>query len=165
MPPWLDVSIFGITQFFMLLGILGLVIPVFPGLVVMWLAALGYGIVAGFGILGVVTFAVLTLLMLVGSLIDNLLLAGGARQGGASWLTIAVALLAGVIGTLLFPPIGGIIAAPLAVFLLEYSRVRDWKKAWQALLGLATGWGLAYVVRLGAGVMMLLLWWLWVWKG
>lgn len=149
----------------MLIGLLGLVVPVYPGLVVMWLAALGYGIVTGFETLGIVIFVVQSLLALVGTLVDNLLVGVGARQGGASWRTIIVALSAGVLGTIIFPPVGGIIAAPLAVLLLEYGRVHDWQKAWEALRGLATGWGLAYVVRLGIGFLIMALWWIWVWKG
>jgi uncharacterized protein YqgC (DUF456 family) len=31
----------------MLVGLFGLIVPVFPGLVVMWLAALGYGVASG----------------------------------------------------------------------------------------------------------------------
>jgi len=128
---------------------------------VMWLAALGYGIVTRFETVGIIVFIILTILMLVGSTVDNLIIGAGARKGGAAWLSIGVALAAGVIFTLIFPPIGGIIAAPLAVLLLEYYRLRDWQKAWQALKGLATGWGLAYFVRLGIGIVMMVLWWLW----
>jgi len=161
MPAWLNVSIFALTQFFMLAGLIGLVVPVFPGLLVMWLAALGYGIVTRFETVGIIIFILLTILMLVGSAVDNLIMGAGARKGGAAWLSIGVALAAGVIFTLIFPPIGGIIAAPLAVLLLEYIRLRDWQKAWQALKGLATGWGLAYFVRLGIGIVMMVLWWAW----
>jgi hypothetical protein len=103
--------------------------------------------------------------MVAGSLADNLMMGAGARQGGASWGTILVALAAGVLGTVFFPPIGGIIAAPLAVLVLEYVRLRDWKKAWQALRGLATGWGLSFIVRFVIGFVMMGLWWLWVWQG
>ncbi|MBN2548240.1 MAG: DUF456 domain-containing protein [Anaerolineales bacterium] len=169
MVPWLNISSFALTQLFMLIGLLGLIVPVYPGLVVMWLAALGYGIVAGFETLGeanaagIVIFVVQSVLALAGTLVDNLLLGVGARKGGASWRTIAVALGAGVLGTIIFPPIGGIIAAPLAVLLLEYGRVQDWQKAWEALRGLATGWGLAYIVRLGIGFLIMALWWIWVW--
>ncbi len=161
MPAWLNVSIFALTQFFMLAGLIGLVVPVFPGLLVMWLAALGYGIVTRFETVGIIVFIILTILMLVGSTVDNLIMGAGARKGGAAWLSIGVALAAGVIFTFIFPPIGGIIAAPLAVLLLEYYRLRDWQKAWQALKGLATGWGLAYFVRLGIGIVMMVLWWVW----
>lgn len=161
MPAWLNVSIFALTQFFMLAGLIGLVVPVFPGLLVMWLAALGYGIVTHFETVGIIIFALLTVLMLVGSTVDNLIMGAGARKGGAAWLSIGVALAAGVIFTFIFPPIGGIIAAPLAVLLVEYLRVRDWRKAWQALKGLATDWGLAYFARMGIGIVMMVLWWVW----
>jgi hypothetical protein len=161
LPHWLEITIIVLVQVFMLAGLIGLIVPVFPGLVVMWLAALGYGIVTRFETVGIIIFILLTILMLVGSAVDNLIMGAGARKGGAAWLSIGVALAAGVIFTLIFPPIGGIIAAPLAVLLLEYIRLRDWQKAWQALKGLATGWGLAYFVRLGIGIVMMVLWWAW----
>jgi len=161
----LDITLFALVQMLMLVGLFGLIVPVFPGLVVMWLAALGYGVASGFSTLGIVLIVIISILMVVGSFADNLLMGAGARKGGASWTTIAVALAAGVIGTLLLPPIGGLIAAPAAVLLLEYSRLRDWQKAMQALRGLATGWGLSFVVRFIIGVIIQLLWWLWVWQG
>lgn len=161
----LDIGLFGLTQLFMLVGLFGLVVPVFPGIVVMWLAALGYGLLGGWSTLGIVIFVFLTLLMILGTTVDNLLMGVGARRGGASWLSIGLALLFGIVGTLLWPPIGGIIAAPLSVLLLEYLHRGNWSEAWGAFRGLATGWGLSFVVRFGIGVVMMLLWWLWVWKG
>jgi uncharacterized protein YqgC (DUF456 family) len=165
MPQWLDISIFGLTQIIMLVGLFGLIIPIFPGVVIMWLAALGYGIVTGFGTLGIVVFVFLTILMLIGTVVDNIFMGAGARKGGASWLTIAVALFVGIVGTLAVPPFGGIIAAPVAVVLLEFQRTSDMKKAVNALGGLAKGWGLSFVARFGIGVVMMILWWLWVWQG
>ena len=161
MPEWLTISIFTIIQVFMLVGLLGLVIPVYPGTVVMWLAALGYGIVSGFSTLGIVLFVIITLLMLVSTVIDNVLMSMGARQGGAAWKSILLAVAAGLIGTIIFPPIGGLIAAPLVVLVLEYRRHRDWEKAFLALRGMAVGWGLAFVVRFGLGLLMIILWVIW----
>jgi uncharacterized protein YqgC (DUF456 family) len=74
-----------------------------------------------------------------------------------------VALIAGVAGTILLPPFGGIIAAPLAVLLLEYLRVRDLNKAWLALRGMTAGWGLSFLARFALGLVIMILWWLWVW--
>ncbi len=165
MPEWLQIPIFGLTIFIMLVGLFGLIVPIFPGVVIIWLAALGYGIVTGFGTLGGWMFALITLLMLAGVTVDNLMMGAGARQGGASWTTIGIGLVAGVLGTLFFPPIGGLVAAPLAILILEYRRVGDWNKALAALRGLAVGWGLAFVIRFGIGVVMILLWLVWTWKG
>jgi hypothetical protein len=48
---------------------------------------------------------------------------------------------------------------------LEYLRLRDWKQAWLALRGMATGWGLSFFIRFGLGIILMGLWWIWVWKG
>jgi uncharacterized protein YqgC (DUF456 family) len=161
----LNITLFGVIQFIMLVGLFGLIVPIFPGVVIMWLAALGYGVINGFSTVGIVVFVVMTVLMLANTVVDNVMMGVGARQGGASWGSIAVALIAGVAGTIAFPPFGGIIAAPLAVLALEFYRVRDWKKAWLALRGLAAGWGLSFVVRFFIGLVIMGLWWLWVWQG
>ncbi len=171
MSDFLHLSILWLTTFFMLLGLLVLIVPVLPGLVIMWLAALGYGIAGGFSTpdglstLGIVIFVVITILAIAGSLVDNLLMGVGAKQGGASWWTILVAMLAGLLGTLFLPPFGGFVLAPLSIILLEYLRLRDWNKAWRSLRGLATGWGAAYFVRILMGLMVIGLWAIWVWKG
>lgn len=165
MPTWGETITTVLVQIFMLAGLIGLLIPIFPGIIVMWLAALVYGILTGFSTAGIVIFVLISLLALGGTLVDNLLMGAGARKGGASWITIAVALLAGVLGTILFPPFGGLIAIPLAIFTLEYLRARDLREAWFALRGLVAGWGLSFLVRYGIGVLIMVLWWLWVWKG
>jgi uncharacterized protein YqgC (DUF456 family) len=160
-PAWLDVGIFGLTLFFILVGLVGLIVPIFPGIVVIWLATLFYGIVIGFNTVGIIIFVILTLLMLAGTMIDNFLMAAGSRTGGASWWTIGAGLLAGTIGTIVFPPFGGLIAAPLVILLIEFLRVREINQAWRATGGLVVGWGMSFFVRLGIGVVMLLLWLLW----
>lgn len=165
MPVWLDISIFALVQIVMLVGLFGLIVPGFPGLVIMWLAALGYGVMTGFETWGIVLFVLISLLAIGGSLVDNIFMGAGARKGGAAWRTIAVALVAGVLGTLFFPPLGGLIAAPLAVLLLEFYLKRDIRQAWGALLGLAAGLGLSFVARFGVGLLVMIFWWLWVWRG
>ena len=149
----------------MLVGLFGSLVPFFPGLLIIWLAALGYGLIAGFGTLGTVLFILTTLLLVAGMLVDNLLAGYGAFQGGASWLSITVALLAFMAGTIFFPPLGGLIAAPLAVLLLEFVRKKNMRQAWLAVRGLAAGWGVSYAVRFVIGIVMILFWWLWVLKG
>lgn len=161
MSPWLDVSIFGLTLFIMLVGLVGLIMPVFPGIIVIWLASLGYGIVNGFELVGAIVFAFITLIMIIGELVDNVLMGAGARQGGAAWLSIVLGLVGGVVGTLLLPPVGGLVLAPLTIFLIEFRRVKDAKLAWKATRGVALGWGVAYFVKISLGVLMIGLWLIW----
>lgn len=161
MPEWLQFTRFGLTLFVMLVGLFGLVIPVFPGIIVIWLAALGYGLVSGFGGWGIWLFVLITLLMIAGALVDNVLISAGAVRGGASMGSMWAGIAAGIIGTILLPPLGGLIASPLVVLLLEYYRHRNWSKAFTALGGMAVGWGLAFFTRFGLGVLMIALWILW----
>ena len=155
MPAWLDASIFWITLIIMVVGLFGLIVPIFPGITVIWLAALGYGVVTGFSTLGWVLFAVITVLLIVGVTIDNVLMGAKARKEGAAWSSLALGWLAGILGTILLPPLGGIIAAPLVVLLLEYLRQRDFNKALASLRGLAIGWGASFVVRFFVGLAMI----------
>ena len=161
MPTWLITTINVLTTLTMVFGLLGLIIPIFPGNVVMWVAALVYGLIFGFGRLGGIMFAIISLLMLAAVMADNVLMGAKAREKGASWGSILLALAAGVVFTFVFPPIGGIIAAPLVLFLMEFQRLGDSSEATKVVKGLLTGWGLAFVVRFGLGVMMIVLWGIW----
>ncbi len=165
MSAFLDASLIWLTIFVMLVGLFGLAVPIFPGLVVIWLAALGYGVVAGFGTLGAILFTVITLLMVAGAVLDNVLMGAKAREAGASWESIAVGLLAGVVGTIVFPPIGGLIAAPLGILLMEYYKSKDADQAMRATRGLALGCGWAFVLRFGLGIVMIGLWAAWALYG
>ena len=161
MPAWLETTIHILTFLTMLVGLFGLIIPIFPGNVVMWLAALVYGLIFGFGRLGGIMFAVITLLMLVAVSVDNVLMGAKAREEGADWGSIVLALIAGVLGTMLLPPIGGLIAAPVVLYLAEFQRRRDAEEAKNVVKALLTGWGLAFLVRFGLGVVMFALWGIW----
>ena len=161
MPPWLETTIHILTFLTMLVGLFGLIIPIFPGNVVMWLAALVYGLVFGFGRLGGIIFAIITLLMLAAVLADNFLMGAKAREKGAAWGSIIMALIAGIIGTIVLPPIGGVIAAPLVLYLMEMQRLKDSEEAIMVVKALLIGWGMAFVVRFGIGVVMFALWGIW----
>lgn len=165
MASWLETTLTILIQVVLIIGLVGSFVPFFPGPLVMWLSALGFGFIHGWNTPGLIIFGVITLLFVVSTLVDNLFMGAGARKGGAAWLSIFVALAAGIVGTVIFPPFGGLIASPVAVFLLEYSRLHDAQKAWQALSGLAAGYGLSYLARFGIGLVIMALWWLWLWKG
>jgi uncharacterized protein len=151
-----------LVQAGILVGLVGLFIPVFPGLLVVWGSILVYGLINGFGWIGGILFFIISLIGLAASLADNVFMAGGARSGGASWSSILVAMVAAIIGTIVMPPFGGFLFAPLAVLLLEYLRRRNWRQAREAVVGMAKGYGLAFFLRLMGGFLMMILWWMWV---
>ncbi|MBM3152303.1 MAG: DUF456 domain-containing protein [Chloroflexi bacterium] len=163
MPLWLQISVQVVALTIMLFGLTGLIVPIFPGLVVIWLAALGYGLAAGFGALGWVMFAIITALMIVGSFIDNILMGTQAHKSGASWVSVAFALVFGIAGNFVVPVLGGLLAALLALFISEWIRRKDRSEAWKATIGMVTGFSLAVIIRFIMGLVMIGLWMIWAW--
>lgn len=147
----------------MLISLCGLIVPVFPGLIVVWLLALLYGILTGFGMLGAVLFGIITALAILGEVSDNLLMGKKAKQHGARWRSIAIAFITGIVCSIIFTPLIGIVATLGGLFLAELFFSRDHRKALAVTKAMAIGWGWAFVARFGVGLMMIALWAIWAW--
>lgn len=163
MEPWLELSLKWVLLAGMIIGLGGLIIPIFPGITVIWALALLYGIANNFGDGGGWWFVLLTLLAIVGWLADNVLMGAKARQSGARWVSIAVALAAGLVFSLLLTPIGGILACLAGLFVAEYAYRHNANEALLVMRDMLIGWGWAIVVRLGLGTLMIIAWSIWAW--
>lgn len=146
----------------MLVGLVAVLVPVLPGLAIMWASALIYGLVNGFDTAGWVLMGIITVLWLVGGAIDNVFMAGSSRKSGASWLSIGVALAGALIGSMLLPPFGGVLLTVAGIFLVEYFRLKDWKLALNSTRGLAVGCGWAAITRFVFALLILAAWLVWV---
>lgn len=146
----------------MIFGLFSIFIPVMPGMVIIWVPALVYGILTGFNWASGILFALITGLMLFGSVVDNFIMGQQARQTGASWLAITVSLIAGVVGSIVFPPFGGLIAALIGLFVVEMLRLGDLKQALTSTKSMAIGCGWATVLRFFAGLLMIALFLAWI---
>jgi len=146
----------------MSVGLIGLIIPIFPGLLVIWLAALGYGLLAGFATPGWIFFAIITIFFAAGSVLDNVVMGRQAYKDGASLVSILIAMIFGILGNLVVPVIGGFVGALLALFLVEWIRRKNWREAATATRGWAVGCGWAVLVRFLFGLLMIGIWMIWV---
>ena len=144
----------------MLVGLAGLAFFL-PGLTIIWIAALVYGLLTGFTWQNGLIFTVITLLMLGGNIIDNVIMGASARVSGTSWLAIGVALLGGLAGTILLPPFGGLLIALLGVFAVEWIRHRNWRKGFESARSWVVGCGGAAILRFCLGLIMIGLWIIW----
>lgn len=160
MPHGLSVAL---TLIVMLVGLAGVVLPVLPGLALMWLGALAYGLTQGFGRAGPWLFAAITLLALAGLGVEAVLSHVGARAGGASWRAMLASTALGLVGFALFSLPGLIGGALAGMLVVEYWRRHNWREAWKAAGGMAAGCGLSFFVNIAIGLAMLGLWGLWVW--
>jgi uncharacterized protein len=148
----------------MFAGLLSLFTFIIPGLTIIWLSALAYGLLTGFTTTSIIYFTFITLLMIFGNFVDQLLMGVRARQSGASWTGLFLSAIAAFVFSFLMPPFGGIIASLLVLFTFEFIRLRDWRKAGGTTKEMAVGCASAVVVRFFIGIIMISLWVAWVWQ-
>jgi len=146
----------------MLAGMVGIFIPFFPDLLLIWAAALGYGLLVGWGEWGPWLFGLVTILAVLGILAETYVGGAGARMAGASYKAIFAGLLLGTIGLFVLPPFGLVIGLLAGTFAVEFVRLRDWRQAGRAMLGMGLGYGASYGVKLVFGGFMIGAWIVWV---
>lgn len=146
----------------MAVGIIGTIVPLLPGLPIVWGAALVYGLVAGFGVVGWVAFIAITLLLIAGTVLGFVLPHQRVGKQGAPRSTMFAGVALGIVGFFVIPVIGLPLGAVVGVFAAERMRTGDGAVAWASTKQLIIGFGLGALVQLGAGMAMIGCWVAWV---
>jgi len=166
---WAEIPLLVVVILGMLIGFFGLFLVFFPGLTVIWVSILLWGVMTQFNYqtgpwtftLTITTFLVITMLMLLGNILDNILMAGGARSKGASWWAILLSFIVMIAVSLFLTPLAGLAAALLVLFLAELIRIKDYRLAFRSASSMAMGCGWAVGARLIIAALMILLFVMW----
>lgn len=151
-----------VTALVMVAGLMGTVVPIWPGLVVIWVAGLVYGLVAGFGTAGTVAFGAMTVLALVGTIAKFALPHRGGAARGAPTSSLLAGGAGAIVGLVVIPVLGLPIGAVAGVWLAETARLRDARAAWQVTVGVLIGFGLGALAEFCLGTVMIGCWVAWV---
>ena len=146
----------------MAVGLVGTVIPVMPGLVLMWGAALVYGLVAGFNGVGVLAFGVITALLLGGTVLTYVMPHRAGVRGGVPRSSLRLGIVGAVVGFFVIPVLGLPIGGVLGVMAGEYQRLGDSAAAWRTTKTVVVGFVKAAIVELLVGLAILGVWIAWV---
>jgi uncharacterized protein YqgC (DUF456 family) len=115
----------------MLVGTVGIVVPVLPGLFVVWGATLVWALERqdgpGWFVLGIATAA-----YAVGLVAQYVLPGRRMRSAGVQGRVVAVALAVAVVGFFVVPVVGAPLGFVLTVYLLERARHHEHGAAWRA---------------------------------
>jgi uncharacterized protein YqgC (DUF456 family) len=143
------------TAIIMVIGLLGAVLPLFPGPPIIWLGALYYAWRTDWTSVGWPSLTLLLLLAIAGSTADIWVSSLGARRGGASgWATLA-SIVGGVIGLFTLGVFGAIAGSLAGIVLVEYMRYGNWHNVLRASRGYVVGWLLSMVVQVAVCVLMI----------
>lgn len=145
----------------MVVGLIGTVVPILPGILLIWLTLLFYVLLHGMEAVGLAAFSVMTLIAVVAGSADLWLPLLGAKSTGASKRAMLLGFIGGVAGLFMGGPLGSIAGYALGVLLGQYHKLKDWDLALKASLGGLAGMGVAKAIQLGGGLLILIIF---VWR-
>jgi uncharacterized protein YqgC (DUF456 family) len=145
----------------MAVGLVGTILPILPGLLLIWVSALVYGFATGWNALGIIVMVVMTVGVVVGIVKGFVVPKKAADEYGASGWAQLGALVGGVAGFFMIPVVGLPVGALLGIFLVELLRLKEWEPAWRATKGTAIGFGKSALIDFGLGTVMVLTWAAW----
>lgn len=149
----------------MAVGLFGTIIPMMPGLAIVWVAGLVYGLLTGFGALGIGAMVAMTVLLLLGMAASYVLPHRAGVLAGVGRGSLRLGIIGAIAGFFVIPVLGLPIGAVLGVLLGEQHRLGDWSTAWTTTRKVALGFGLGALAEFGAGVFMVMAWAVWALLG
>lgn len=157
-----DTALVVVTGIAMVLGVAGTVLPLLPGLWLIWVAGLVYAFASDAGTGGWVAMALLTILATAGSVVT---IALPHRSGSTIGLPLwgqAVAALLAVIGFFVVPVLGAAIGFVLGVVLAMVARTNDLRSALPAAWSVIRAMLVASAIQFATGIVMVAVWIAWV---
>lgn len=149
----------------MAVGALGTIVPLLPGLALIWCAGLLYGLAEGFGAVGVAAFGVMTALAAVAAIAGWVVPKRRASRAGAGRASVWLGVLAAIVGFFVVPVVGLPLGGVLGIYVGENLRTRDPAAARAITQATIIGFGIAALVQLAAALAMIVVWIAWVLVG
>ena len=138
-------------------GLLGIVIPLLPGLILVWAGAFVWA--ASVHTTGAwVVLGAVTALAALGIVLKYVLPGRRMQGGGVGTLTMVAGVVLGLVGFFVVPVVGGVLGFVLGVYLAEVARLRGVAAAWPATLAALKAVGLGLLVELATGFAMAGIW-------
>jgi uncharacterized protein YqgC (DUF456 family) len=152
----------GLVALAMAVGVVGTLVPVLPGLALVWAAGLAYGFAEGFGTVGTAAMVVMTALAIAGQAAGWLLPKRAAAAAGAHKRSVWLGALGAVVGFFVIPVVGVAVGGLAGIYAAEWQRTRDPALAWNATRRTLVGFGLATLAQFGAALAMVATWLGWL---
>jgi uncharacterized protein len=140
------------------LGLLGVVVPMLPGLLLCWLGVLVWALFGGAGAGRWAVLAVATVIALLGTVVKYAWPGRSLKRTGVPNTSLLAGAALGLVGFFVIPVIGLVLGFVLGIWLAETSRLRDSRLAWPSTKQALKAAGLSMLVELAAAVCIAVTW-------
>lgn len=143
-----------VVTIIILIGLAGTVLPVLPGVVILWVGLIIYKLWVPADLTWTFIF-INGLLALIAQILDFVMSYYGARKFGATWRGGVGALIGAIVGPFVMTPLLGIILGPvIGAVIGELTARRTMKESGKAGFGTIVGAVLASAMKLAIAVIM-----------
>lgn len=124
-----DTATIVVCALLIIVGMIGIVVPVLPGLLLTLLAVLVWAVSSG-GSTAWFLFGLAAMVYLAGLVAQFLLPGRRLKAQGVGMGTMLLAVVGGIIGFFVIPVVGALVGFVLAIYLVELTRSRSRDQAW-----------------------------------
>jgi uncharacterized protein len=153
-----DAVIIGLTLAAMFVGVIGVVVPILPGVAIVGIAGIVATFALGIDTAGWVLVIVLGLLTIAGAGASLALPARRGIKGDAARSSLTLAAVLAVVGFFVVPVVGLILGALLGLYLGELNRHNDRNRAWASTTSVAKAYGVGVLVELATALLLIAIW-------
>jgi uncharacterized protein YqgC (DUF456 family) len=139
-------------------GIIGVIIPLLPGLLLCWCGVLFWAIFGDGGWGKWLVFAIATVIAVNGTLIKYMWPGRSLKRNGVPNTSLLVGGVVGLVGFFVIPIVGLVVGFVFGLWLAERARLGDSRLAWPSTKQALKAVGLAVLIELGAALAIAATW-------
>jgi uncharacterized protein len=153
-----DAVIIGLALAAMFVGVIGVVVPILPGVAIVGIAGIVATFALGIDTAGWVLVIVLGLLTIAGAGASLALPARRGIKGDAARSSLTLAAVLAMVGFFVVPVVGLILGALLGLYLGELNQHNDRNRAWASTTSVAKAYGVGVLVELATALLLIAIW-------
>ena len=139
-------------------GLVGIIVPVLPGLLLCWAGVLVWAIFADGGIGKWFVLAIATVLALVGEVVKYAWPGRNLKRSGVPTSSMLAGAGLAVVGFFAVPIVGLPLGFVAGIWLAEWARLKDVQRAWPSTWHALKATGLSMLIEFGAGFLIAVTW-------
>jgi uncharacterized protein YqgC (DUF456 family) len=137
----------------MLVGLVGIVVPVLPGLLLVWGAVVVWAL-AERSAVGWTVLGAATAVFLASQVVKYLIPGRRLKEAGVPTLAMLAGVVLGIVGFFVVPVVGVFLGFVVGIYAAELVRLRDHRAAWPSTVHALKAAGVSVLIELVAGLLI-----------
>jgi uncharacterized protein YqgC (DUF456 family) len=142
-----------VVALMIVVGLVGIVVPVLPGLLLVWAAVVVWALAERSAVAWTV-LGVATVVFVVSQVVKYLIPGRRLKEAGVPTLSMLAGVVLGIVGFFVVPFVGVFLGFVLGIYAAELLRLRNHRMAWPSTVHALKAAGVSVLIELVAGLLI-----------